>query len=363
MSLIVSQAVATSADLHGLRLDLSSLKDKGFRPGAGPGECRASSTLFSGASGVKTGLWRCEPGSFDVCERANTESVLILEGKIRLTDLKKAEEGTALKKGEASKTVGASRTLSVGNIAVLELGSAVRWDILETCVKMFVIADKIPSVEDTSSTASELPDKMDTKPHVLSGLVVGAYATVPKGPNKTFDRDGEAAFYAGLAGLERAGAIEIQFNGKIHSHDEGFLMEQLTGCCQHWGCVLTCIGGTMERLGANPLFGLASDDESGRQEAIAFAKEALDAVTRLNETRTNRVIAVQVHSGPNRRGAAEAGGSSSQASFARSLQELLKWDWQGASLVVEHCDAYTPTMENGFPCSKGFLALVHQSHF
>jgi uncharacterized cupin superfamily protein len=153
MSLVVSQAVATSTDLKGLHLELSSLQDKGFRPGAGPGECKASSTLFSGASGVKTGLWRCEPGCFDVCNRANTESVLILAGKIRLTDLKKAEEGVTLKKGEASKTAGASWTVGAGNIAVLELGSSVRWEILETCVKLFVIADKRGGAEEASGPA------------------------------------------------------------------------------------------------------------------------------------------------------------------------------------------------------------------
>jgi hypothetical protein len=181
---------------------------------------------------------------------------------------------------------------------------------------------------------------------------------VPKGPEKSFDPEGEAAFYAGLAGLERAGAIEIQFNGKIHSHDEDFLLEQLTGCCKGWDCVLTCVGGTMERLGTNPLFGLASDDETGRQAAIAFAREALAAVGRLNKTRGNRVIAVQVHSAPNGGNAIKAGGSSSQASFALSLKELLQWDWQGAKVVVEHCDAYVPAMQNGLPSSKGFLMLV-----
>jgi uncharacterized cupin superfamily protein len=154
MSLVVSYSVATSADLKGLHLDLNSLQDKGFRPGAGPGECKVSSTLFSGASGVNTGLWRCEPGCFDVCDRINTESVLILAGKIRLTDLKKAEEGEGLKKGEASKTAGASRMIGVGSIAVLELGSSVRWEILETCVKLFVIADKRGGAEEASRPKS-----------------------------------------------------------------------------------------------------------------------------------------------------------------------------------------------------------------
>ena len=65
------------------------------------------------------------------------------------------------------------------------------------------------------------------------------------------------------------------------------------------------------------------------------------------------MIAVEIHSAPNRGAAKDVGNSSSAASFAASLKELLSWDWQGAKLVVEHCDAYT---QDHTP-QKGFLGL------
>src|SRR5438034_923832 len=39
--------------------------------------------------------------------------------------------------------------------------------------------------------------------------------------------------------------------------------------------------------------------------------------------------------------------------FRRSLDELRAWDWRGAALSVEHCDAFVP----GQAPAKGFLAL------
>ena len=80
------------------------------------------------ANSVNTGLWECSPGSFDVLDRDNTESIYILSGRIRLTDLKaKGDKGRILEKGDA---------------AVLECGSSVRWEVLETVQKFFVVSPK-----------------------------------------------------------------------------------------------------------------------------------------------------------------------------------------------------------------------------
>ena len=61
------------------------------------------------------------------------------------------------------------------------------------------------------------------------------------------------------------------------------------------------------------------------------------------------MVAVEIHSAPN----TTKGTPSSAEAFARSLGELLSWDWQGARLVVEHCDAPGPLG----PPAKGFLPL------
>jgi uncharacterized cupin superfamily protein len=229
--LVVSQAVATSVELKGLHLDLSSLEDKGFRPGAGPGECKASSSLFSGASGVKTGLWRCEPGSFDVCDRANTESVLILAGKIRLTDLKKATEGAGLEKGSASKTAGASRTLVAGNIAVLELGSSVRWEILETCVKMFVIADTPQTADANKATAAKATEALALKDRGNLALKQGDVAGAEQLYTQAIEIDSSNHIFFGnrscvrlkLKDLEGAAADGLECIKLDKSYQKGYL--------------------------------------------------------------------------------------------------------------------------------------------
>jgi hypothetical protein len=62
------------------------------------------------------------------------------------------------------------------------------------------------------------------------------------------------------------------------------------------------------------------------------------------------VVAVELHSAPTR---GPAGVSSSVASFRVSLGELSGWDWHGAALVVEHCDAWNADHAP----AKGFLSL------
>ncbi len=61
--------------------------------------------------------------------------------------------------------------------------------------------------------------------------------------------------------------------------------------------------------------------------------------------------AVEVLSAPR----ADAGRSSARA-LARSLDEIAGWEWSGAVVAVEHCDATRP----GRPGEKGFLDLADE---
>jgi len=103
------------------------LEDWGFRAGAAEGECKIAGVFYSKENGVKTGIWECSPGSFLVENRANTESCYILSGKIKMTDLDM--------EGHPEVDIGA------GDSFVLEKGSSVRWTIVKTCRKFFVIAE------------------------------------------------------------------------------------------------------------------------------------------------------------------------------------------------------------------------------
>eukprot|EP00656_Telonema_subtile_P042393 TRINITY_DN4796_c0_g1_i4.p1 TRINITY_DN4796_c0_g1~~TRINITY_DN4796_c0_g1_i4.p1 ORF type:complete len:122 (+),score=28.28 TRINITY_DN4796_c0_g1_i4:171-536(+) len=103
---------------------VGELEDWGFRAGAGEGECKISGLFLSKADDIKTGIWECSPGGFDVPNRANSESVYILSGLVRITDL----------------VNGTVSELGAGDGLVLPKGSSVRWDVLETTRKFFVIA-------------------------------------------------------------------------------------------------------------------------------------------------------------------------------------------------------------------------------
>ena len=91
--------------------------------------CHAGGRFTSKANGVKTGIWECTPGGFDVMNRPNTESCHILPGKVKLTVY--AAEG---KENQV-------HMLTAGDSFTLELGSSVRWDVLETVTKFFVIVE------------------------------------------------------------------------------------------------------------------------------------------------------------------------------------------------------------------------------
>lgn len=167
---------------------------------------------------------------------------------------------------------------------------------------------------------------------------VAAYAVSPP----AFSAEAEAAVYSGLADLGVAG-LEQPFFGSLHRHDEAFLLGRLR---PEWDFVLTVLPGTMDRLKEDPAFGLASRDEDGRRRALDFMRRAREAAGRLDANQGRRAVrAVQVHSAPRPRPCPEA--------FADSLSELRSWDWGGATLLVEHCDAARADGAH----DKGFLRL------
>ncbi len=171
---------------------------------------------------------------------------------------------------------------------------------------------------------------------------VGAYAA-----SAGLDETEETALYAGIAAMGAAG-LEQPFFGSLHRRDEGWLMGQIR---QDWDLVLTTLPGAMDKLNDNRHFGLASADPDGRKRALDYIESARLAVETLHRALGRRAVrAVMVHSAP------RLGGSGAKASlegFADSLSELRGWNWQGATLLVEHCDAAVP----GRTPDKGFLRI------
>ncbi len=175
--------------------------------------------------------------------------------------------------------------------------------------------------------------------------IVGAYATSPA--SAAWKQAEETAYYDGLKAMAGVRGLEMPFTGTLHPHDEAWLLKALR---KDWDFVVTCIPGTMQTLVKDKTFGLASDDAAGRKAAIEFAKKAREAVSRINAAvGRNAVIAVEVQSAPTQGGV----GKGSVGAFTESLAEVASWDWHGARIVIEHCDAYRAS----HPPIKGFLAL------
>lgn len=169
---------------------------------------------------------------------------------------------------------------------------------------------------------------------MVDGFFLGAYATAPS--LNGWDEAAEASYYDALKRLPNVRGLEVPLADALHAHDEAWLLDRLA---PEWDVVLTLIPGTMARVGRNPEYGLASRSASGRAEAMEFCRSALQAVRRLNDAAgRERVVAVEVHSAPRRRSANDE--NASPDAFAESLVELASWNWEGARLCVEHCDAW-----------------------
>lgn len=175
----------------------------------------------------------------------------------------------------------------------------------------------------------------------LPASLVGAYTALP---SLRADRE---HFYDGLAGRGIADGLEIPFRDGL-GEDIGWLAAQMRG--RFTRSVITLIPGTMARVGASGVFGLASGDPDGRQAALAFLRQARTAAEEVNQlTGEQSVSVIHIHTAPSVTAAGEM--------FARSLDEIAAGEpaaggWS-TRLVLEHCDAYAPTV----PGEKRFLPL------
>lgn len=178
----------------------------------------------------------------------------------------------------------------------------------------------------------------------FDGYVVGAYAA--SAAHQQWNPQWEEEFFGALVTDPRLGALELPWLGSLHPHDDAWLLRHFP---RNLRAVITAIPSTMTRLSVDPLFGLASPDPEGRKAALGHAAEIRDGVRTLNDAQGRNVVGVvELHSGPR--------GCASRAALSQSLAEIVVWDWDGASLVIEHCDAYVP----GQQCQKGFLTLTDE---
>ncbi|WP_194949184.1 DUF4862 family protein [Actinomyces trachealis] len=160
-------------------------------------------------------------------------------------------------------------------------------------------------------------------PHGL----IGAYASLPA------DKTDQEEYYRLLSQIPGIRGLEIPY-----VHDLGDLPWLATQLAPTWDRnIVTGVGGTMVRVWNTGTFGLASTSAEGRAAALAFTRDLRDAVEALRETAGRDVVAgVEIHSAPS----GEHGVAHSPEAFGESLAEIVDYDWGGAPLLVEHCDAF-----------------------
>ena len=177
--------------------------------------------------------------------------------------------------------------------------------------------------------------------------IVGAYATSPN--LFKWEEDSEKQYFNQLKKLSSIRGLELPFWGdSIHPFDDNWLLENIE---PSWVNVLTCVPGTMKSMESDSNFGLASKSEKGRKNAVQFYERALAAVRQLNDhIGKDAILSVHITSSPSN---SKNNITGSAEKFFESLLEIASWDWCGARVVVEHCDAYS----GRFIPQKGFLSL------
>jgi hypothetical protein len=183
-------------------------------------------------------------------------------------------------------------------------------------------------------------------------VYVGAYPAIPQPVTAdSYEPEVERHFFTALRELEGVRGLEMPFYGTLHQHDVEAYLDLLD---PEWSYVISGLPGTMMALREDPHFGLASHAKSGRTAALEFCRRLRAAVATLQRRfGPHAVRRVELHTAP-RQGA--PGVAASTAALVDSLREVRGWDWLGAKLAIEHCDAYVP----GQPPQKGFLSIAQE---
>ena len=163
---------------------------------------------------------------------------------------------------------------------------------------------------------------------IQMSLIVGAYPAQPTGA-------AQRLFFDELARVRSIRGLELPYRA---AGGEAWP----SGAAEAWTAVVTAIPGTMQRLGEEGRFGLASNDPDGRRSALHFVAGIRSYVASLVDA-GHPVEAVELHSAPALNASATA--------LAESLKEVLDWDWCGSAIVIEHCDK----PRRGHDPEKGFL--------
>ena len=177
----------------------------------------------------------------------------------------------------------------------------------------------------------------------LAPVLVSSYAASPA--HQTWDPGLEGELLPALCALPGVAGLEVPWIGGIHPHDPDWFLRHVPAGAE---LAVTPLPWVMKRCAADARYGIASPDDDGRRAAVADLRAVADDVRRIGAASGAAVTVVALHTAPQ--------GKAAPAPLADSLAEISQWDWSGARLVVEHCDAAVP----GHPWEKGFLSLEEE---
>ena len=176
-------------------------------------------------------------------------------------------------------------------------------------------------------------------------LIITGYNAAPA------EKAAAAAYYAKLLQIGSADGLGFAWNGPQTPAE---LADVLADLPKSWSITLNDIPATLREVTDNPSFGLASPDEPGRRAAVEMLRQIRASIKAMNDGLGRRVVlAVEIHSAP---GSVHRIVTPNSSAFQRSLDEAAALDWDGAALLVEHCDAYIA----GQKPAKGFLTLADE---
>lgn len=175
---------------------------------------------------------------------------------------------------------------------------------------------------------------------VYPRLLISAYAASPA--HTRWDPALEAELLPALCALPAVAGLEVPWLGALHPHDSAWFLRNVPAGTH---LSLTPLPWVMQRCAAMPGYGLASRETDGRAAAVADMKRLNADVHTIGQDSQAEVAFVALHSAPR--------GTADRDALVRSLDELSEWDWGGAHLIIEHCDAVRP----GQAFEKGFLPL------
>ena len=174
----------------------------------------------------------------------------------------------------------------------------------------------------------------------MTPVLLSAYPLSPA--HARWDPALEAALLPELCALPGVTGLEVPWMGAVHPHDPSWLLAHVPAV----PLAFTALPFVMRRLGEDSAYGLASPQAEGRAAAVADLRRVADDVARLTAESAASVAVVMLHTAPRGNGDGDA--------LSRSLEEVAAFDWSGARLVIEHCDAAVP----GQAPEKGFLPLA-----